>query len=189
MRSVLEPLLLLGAALVAGACAGAPVPGASPAPAATLRVDGSAGVMPLVAALARDYERREPAVVIRLGGGMGTKARLDALAEGTIDVALASHGIARDDLAARGIVVHEIARVAVVFGVHASVTVAGLTSSQLCSVYSGSVTNWHSLGGPDLPIAARARPAGEVDADVVAAEIGCFRGALGSTVVVVERPE
>lgn len=180
---------MLVVAAVGGACATSPGPGASPGPVATIRVDGSAGVMPLVAALAREYRVHEPAIGIELGAGMGTRARVDALSRGVIDVAVASHGIARDELAAQGIVVHEVARVAVVFGVHTSVTLASLTPAQICDVYSGAVANWRLLGGPELPIAARARPRGEVDADVVLAGIGCFGRSLGTTAVVVEKPD
>jgi ABC-type phosphate transport system substrate-binding protein len=52
-------------------------------------VDGSTGVMPLVAALAKAYQERYPGAMVEMGKGMGTKARLQALEEGKIDIALA----------------------------------------------------------------------------------------------------
>ena len=61
-------------------------------------VDGSTGVMPLVAALAKVYQERHPSVTVEMGKGLGTKARLQALAEGTIDIALASHGLVVEEL-------------------------------------------------------------------------------------------
>ncbi len=153
-------------------------------------MDGSAGVMPLAAALAREYRAIEPAVTIALGAGMGTKARVDALTQGTIDIALASHGIARAELIAKGVAIHEIARVAVVFGVHAGVAVTDLTRAQICAVYSGAVTNWSRLGGTDLVIAARMRPTAEVDAEVVLSGIECLRRTLDpAAAVVVEKPQ
>ena len=153
-------------------------------------MDGSAGVMPLAAALAREYRAIEPAVTIALGAGMGTKARVDALTQGTIDIALASHGIDRAELGAKGVAIHEVARVAVVFGVNAGVPATNLTRAQLCSIYSGAVTNWSRLGGMDLVIAARTRPAAEVDADVVLTAIECLRPSLAPAVaLVVEKPE
>ena len=124
-----------------------------------IRIDGSAGVMPLATALAREYRMLEPAVTIALGNGMGTKARVDALAQGTIDIALASHGIDRAELGAKGVVIHEVARVAVVFGVNAGVSVTNLVRAQVCAIYAGDVINWSQLGGSDLAIAARTRPA------------------------------
>jgi phosphate transport system substrate-binding protein len=162
-----------------------------PAPVAdTIRIDGSAGVMPLVAALAREYRALHPSVVVEIGGGLGTKARLQALAEGKIDIAMASHGVIAEELARRGMAAHQIARVAVVFGVNAAVPVTDLTSRQICDIYAGAVTNWRELGGPDLTIAPRTRPASEVDAEVVRGAIGCLAGApTAATVRVVSRPD
>jgi phosphate transport system substrate-binding protein len=141
----------------------------------TILVDGSSGVMPLVTALAEAYRERQPAGTVEMGRGLGTRARLEALAAGKIDVALASHGVDAEELTRQGMAVHEIAKVAVVFGVNASVPVAGLTERQICDVYAGRITNWKELGGPDLAIAPRARPDTEVDAEVVRAKIGCLK--------------
>ena len=136
----------------------------------TFLVDGSNGVMPLVSALAEAYHERQPGVTVEIGKGLGSTARLQALADGNIDIALASHGLDFDEIARRGMAVHEIAKVAVVFGVNASVPLTDLTERQICDVYAGRITNWKELGGPDLVIAPRARPGTEVDAEVVKGE-------------------
>ena len=88
-----------------------------------LIVDGSTGVMPLVGALAKAYHARNPEAVVELGKGLGTKARIEALAEGKIDIALASHGLNAEEVSRQGMTVHEIAKVAVVFGVNKTVPV------------------------------------------------------------------
>jgi phosphate transport system substrate-binding protein len=119
----------------------------------TIVVDGSTGVMPLVAALAKAYQEQYPSVTVEIGKGLGTAARLQALAEGTIDIALASHGLVVEELTRRGMAVHEIAKVAVVFGVNASVPVTNVTDRHICDTYAGKVTSWKDLGGPDLSIA------------------------------------
>jgi len=138
-------------------------------------VDGSTGVMPLAAALASAYREREPGTVVEMGKGLGTKARLQALEEGKIDIALASHGLVVGELGRRGMAAHEIAKVAVVLGVNASVPVANLTDAQACEIFAGRVTSWKALGGPDLPIAPRTRPDSEVDTEVVRAKIPCLK--------------
>jgi len=137
-------------------------------------VDGSTGVAPLVAALARAYREQNPAVTVEIGKGMGTKARIKALAEGQIDIAMASHGLVADDLIRQGMAVHEIAKVAVVFGVNAAVPVKGLADNQVCDIYSRKLVNWSELGGPDLPVAARTRPDSEVDTEIVRERVGCL---------------
>jgi phosphate transport system substrate-binding protein len=137
-------------------------------------IDGSTGVAPLVAALAKAYRDKNPGAAVEIGEGMGTKARIRALAEGKIDIAMASHGLVVDDLVRQGMIVQEIAKVAVVFGVNAAVPVTGVAENQICDIYSGKLANWKDLGGSDLPIAARTRPDSEVDAEVARHRIGCL---------------
>lgn len=140
-----------------------------------LAIDGSTGVMPLAAALAKSFQAMEPGVVLELGKGLGTQARLQALDEGKIDIALASHGLDVAALARRGVVAHEVARVAVVFGVNAGIPVARVSGRQVCDLYAGSSTNWRQLDGPDLEVAVRARPDSEVDTEVVRTGIDCLK--------------
>ena len=162
----------------------------APAPADTVRIDGSPGVRPLVEALADAYRRAEPRTHVALESGLGSRERVQALAEGRIDIAMASHGVVAADLARQGLAAHEIAKVGVVFGVHRGVPIAGMTAAQLCDAYRGRLTNWRQVGGPDLPIAPRTRPAAEVDAEVVQAGVGCFpRDGLAASVTVLDRPD
>lgn len=138
-------------------------------------IDGSNGVRPLVAALAEAYRERQPDVTIEIGKGLGTKARLEALAAGKIGIAMASHGVVPEEIARQGMTLHEIAKVAVVFGANAGVSLADLTERQICGIYAGRITNWKELGGPDLAIVPHTRPDTEVDAEVVRARIGCLK--------------
>ncbi len=139
-------------------------------------LDGSTGVMPLASALAKAFQAKNSGAAFEFGNGLGTRVRFQALAEGKIDIALASHGLRVDELTKQGMVVHEIARIAVVFGVNDSVPVFHLTRQQVCDIYSGKITNWKALGGPDLEIAARTRPESEVDTEVVREGIACLKG-------------
>ena len=136
-------------------------------------IDGSTGGMPLAAALAKAFQERNPGVMIEIGKGLGTKPRIQALAEGKIDIALASHGLNIGDITRQGMAVHEIASVAVVFGVNAGVPVAKITTQQICDVYAGKTSNWKSLGGPEMEIAARTRPDSEVEVKRSAIAEGC----------------
>jgi len=138
-------------------------------------IDGSTGVAPLVEALARAYREQNPGAAIEIGKGLGTKARIQALREGRIDVAMASHGLNIAEVTRQGMTVHEIGKVAVVFGVNAEATPGNLTESQVCRIYAGKITNWKELGGSDLAIVPLARPESEVDTEVVRAQIGCLQ--------------
>ena len=138
-------------------------------------IDGSTGGMPLAAALAKAFQERNPNVTIEIGKGLGTRPRIQALAEGKIDIALASHGLNIGDITRQGMAVHEIANVAVVFGVNSNVPVVNLTAQQICDVYAGKTSNWKALGGPEMQIAARTRPDSEVDTEVVRDNLACLK--------------
>lgn len=157
----LIPLLLFAPSLIAGTNE-------------TIYIDGSTGVKPLVEALAKHYQEKKPEITIKVGNGMSPKKRIAALVTGKIDLAMASHGLEIEQLTNQGMVVRKIAKMAVVFGINSSVRISNLTEEQLCDIYSGKVTNWKNLGGPDLLIAPFARPEKEVDTEVVRNHISCF---------------
>lgn len=142
----------------------------------TLRIDGSNGVMPLARAIAAAFQAHDPSVVVSIGGGLGGKARLDALGARRIDIALASHGLDMADLATRSMVPHRVAVAPVVFAVHPSVQVTGLTAAQLCTVFTGQATTWAALGGAQLRLMPILRPENEVDTEVVRDGIACLKG-------------
>lgn len=138
-------------------------------------IDGSTGVTPLVAALAKAYREQHPATTVEIGKGLGTKARIQALSDGKIDIAMASHGLDVADIQRQGMAVYEIGKVAVAFGVHASVSASNLSDRQICDIYSGKATNWKELGGSDLVVVPLTRPDSEVDTEVVRDRIGCLK--------------
>jgi len=137
-------------------------------------MDGSTGMLPLASALAAAYRQRVPEAQVETGKGLGTGARLRALAEDKIQIALASHGVKPEELQKANLRVIEVARGAIVFAVNASVPVAGIADAQVCDVYSGKTTSWQALGGPDAQVAVLTRPPAEVDPEVIRAKIGCF---------------
>lgn len=139
-----------------------------------LIIDGLTGVTPLVAALAKAHQAQNPGTTIEIGKGLGTKERIQALTDGTIDIAMASHGLDVADIRRQGMLVHEIAKVPVLFGVNASVPVTNVSDAQVCDIYSGKTKNWKDVGGSDLAIVVLTRPDSEVDAIVVREKIACL---------------
>lgn len=138
-------------------------------------LDGSSGMLPLAKALATEYQKKVPDAQVELGKGLGTGERLKALADGKIQIALASHGIKPEDIQKGNLKVIEVAKGAIVFAVNASVPVTNITDQQLCDIYSGKTRSWQSLGGPDTSIAVHTRPPTEVDPEVIREKIGCFK--------------
>jgi phosphate transport system substrate-binding protein len=144
-------------------------------PAEQVIIDGDRAVMPLVIALAKDFEIRVRDVGFVFERDLGD-VRLEAVIEGKLDIAVATNSIDLAFVSREGMVAYEIARSAVVFAVNSGVQVSDLTKRQICDVYEGLVSNWKSLGGPDLAIAAHSPPSKHVDTQIVRSVIKCFRG-------------
>ena len=138
-------------------------------------LDGSSGMLPLARALATAYQQRSSGPQVEIGKGLGTGARLQALAEGKIQIALASHGITPEDVQKGNLKVIEVAKGAIAFAVNASVPITNITEPQVCDIYSGKIRSWQSLGGSDSSIAVLTRPPTEVDPEVIRAKVGCFK--------------
>ena len=128
----------------------------------------------MIESLAAAYQTSQRVPRIIIGAGMKPDTRIQALLNGTIDIAMASHGIDIEQINKLGLKVHRIAKVAVVMGVNHNVNVNNLSHQQLCAIYSGETTNWQSLGGTDLLIRPFIRPFNEVDTEVFQAKVGCF---------------
>jgi phosphate transport system substrate-binding protein len=138
-------------------------------------LDGSSGMLPLARALAAAYQKQTSDPQVETGKGLGTGARLQALAEGNIHIALASHGIKPDDIQKGNLKIIEVAKGAIVFAVNASVPIANISESEVCDIYSGRTRNWRALRGTDNPVAVLTRPPTEVDPEVIRDKIACFK--------------
>ena len=139
-----------------------------------LVIDGSTGVKPLIESLAVEYQKSHSAPQIEIGSGLKPEARVHALINKDIDIAMASHGIDIQHVSAKGLTVHRIAKVAVVMGVNQSVNIRNISYQQLCDIYGGKIENWQDLGGENQPIIPFIRPFNEVDTEVILEQVSCF---------------
>lgn len=137
-------------------------------------IDGSTGVKPLVASLVKSYGELHPTTQFQIGAGLNPQARIQALVQQDIDIAMASHGIDIQQISKRGLRVHRTAKVAIIIGVHHRNKITSISDQQLCDIYSGKITNWQSLGGQHQPIVPFTRPRSEVDFEVLTEQILCF---------------
>lgn len=142
------------AALLTGA------PAASFAGAVTVK--GSDTMVVLGQRWAEDFMRQHPEVQIQVtGGGSGTG--IAALINGTTDICQASRAMKdsemeklRDRYASPGVEI-TVARDALSVYVHPSNPLEEITVEQLKLIYTGKITNWKEVGGPDLKITAYSR--------------------------------
>ena len=169
--------LALGAVLVVAACSGSsstPSPAssqaASGAPSAggpsacvdgSITASGSTALQPLVDAAAKQYVAACPGSTISVqGGGSGTgltQVLQGAVQIGNSDVTAESKLQPAD---ASQLTDHVIARQGWVMVVNKDVTgVTSLTTQQATDIWTGRITNWKDVGGPDQAIVLVIRPA------------------------------
>jgi phosphate transport system substrate-binding protein len=121
-----------------------------------LVLDGSTTVGPIAKAFAEAYMRANPGVNITVsesGSGNGAKS----LINGTCDIADMSRFMKDTEFkaaadAGRMPVAHVIALDGLPVLVHPSNPVKGLTIQQIRDIYTGKITNWNQVGGPNRPI-------------------------------------
>ena len=117
---------------------------------------GSTALAPLVTAVAKDYQAKcsGASITVNLGGsGVGlASAENGSIQIGDSDIFKKA---GQSDL-----VDHQVAVVIFTVIVNSKVTgVTNLTTAQIQGIYSGKVTNWKQVGGPDLNIVVVSRPA------------------------------
>lgn len=140
----------LGAAvlLLAAAARYQAAPPAAAAPAVRLRLAGSPAMAPLMADVARRFQRYHPEIRVDIDSG-GAEPVLDSLRSGRADLALASRPLAGIDGGLQGV---PIARDGVALVVHRDNPLSGLDRVQLAAILGGKIDNWRQLGGADLAL-------------------------------------
>ena len=145
---------------------------AEPSGSSTIKVGGSTSISPIMGELAKAYHEKYPGITITIvsnGSGPGAKGAVD----GTYDIGMCSRDLKESEVA-QGLVPHSIGK----DGVAVIVNIAGvdsLTTEQVAKIYSGEITNWNEVGGPDKKIAVYSREDGSGTRD-------CFDSAMKHTV-------
>ena len=125
--------------------------------ASSIVIDGSTTSLPFAQLGVERFMGAHPEVRISLSGG-GSGNGIRALIDKTANIANSSRAIRQSEIEqaeANGVNVHEtvVAVDCLAVIVHPSNTVPNLTFEQLKQIYTGEVTNWREVGGPDSAIA------------------------------------
>ncbi len=139
-RMVMVVVALMGLALIA----------ASGAQAVDLTYAGSVTVLEGVMKDAAPVFEKKTGIKVGMSGG-GSSAGIKAVLAGLVNIGGVSRDL-KDEEKQQGLVGYPIGWGAVAIVAHKSVTVENLTSEQAKDIMTGKVTNWKSVGGPDLPI-------------------------------------
>jgi phosphate transport system substrate-binding protein len=117
---------------------------------------GSTTVQPLAEKFAEEFKLIHPGVTVTIQGG-GSSVGVKSAAEGIVDIGAASREIKPDEPA---LVKHLIAKDGIAIIVHPSNTISDIAKEQVRDIFSGRITNWSEIGGPDEQITVVAREEG-----------------------------
>ncbi|MFO8034933.1 MAG: phosphate ABC transporter substrate-binding protein [Candidatus Bipolaricaulota bacterium] len=163
MRSGQRVLVLLCLLLTAGGFA---------AGGERIVIKGSTTNLPIAQLAAEEFIELHPNTSVSVqGGGSGTG--IAALIDGTTDIASSSRFMRTSEwrtAVERGVLPYNwhIANDGLAIVVHPTNPVDDLTFADIRAIYTGEITNWSALGGPDLRIVAVSR-------DTASGTFGSFR--------------
>jgi len=113
-----------------------------------LVLTGSSTVAPLALEIGKRFERRNVGMRVDVQSGGSSRGIADARS-GLANIGMASRALKSEenDLTAFTIAMDGIGVI-----LHKSNPVVTLTDAQIKSIYTGQVTNWYAVGGPNRPI-------------------------------------
>lgn len=189
-------LVAVLATLALGFVAGCskPTPAATPAPAkVVLTASGSATTSNLLGSIKAAFEAGVPDYSLNVLPGTGTGGGVEGAIQGVLDVA--AMGRRPNDDEASQIEFVSLGWGAEIPIAHADVGVTNLTKQELVAIFSGEITNWSQVGGPDLGIIVYVRGSDTVHTKVIRehvfgdapfAETAQMMGGLGDMTAAVE---
>lgn len=124
----------------------------------SIKLAGSTSMEKLANAMAEAYMEKNPNVSVT-AEFTGSSAGLESLAAGSVDIGDASRALS-DEEKAGGAVENIVAIDGIAVITDTANTVTDIKSEDLAKVYTGEITNWKDLGGPDESIVVIGREAG-----------------------------
>jgi phosphate transport system substrate-binding protein len=143
---------------------------AGPARAETLTIPGTGSASALLTALGDAFAKAKPGVKVDIPPSVGSGGGIKAAGEGKTELGRTARKI-KEKEKPYGLAYVPFARVPVVFAANPGIKVKGLTLAQVTDVYSGKITDWKALGGPDKKIRLVTRPDGEASIDTLRASL------------------
>lgn len=117
----------------------------------TLRIAGGTAHIPVMQALAQEVMTRNPSIRITVAGG-GSGVGIKQVGEGLVDIGNSGRQPTDEEVAKYGLKLFRWAMDGVAVVVHPQNPVQSLTSKEVQDIFSGTLTNWKQVGGPDKAI-------------------------------------
>ena len=126
----------------------------------SVTASGSSALQPLAKQAAEDFMAEYPDVTVTVNGG-GSGTGLKQVSDGSVDIGnsdvFADEKL--DSAAAKELTDNKVATITVAPVVNSDLGIDDLTTEQLTGIFTGKITNWKDVGGPDEEIMLVTRPA------------------------------
>ncbi|MCK9614219.1 MAG: PstS family phosphate ABC transporter substrate-binding protein [Candidatus Omnitrophica bacterium] len=126
-----------------------------------IKINGSTTVLPIAQACAEKFMEKNSDINISVQGG-GSGVGISSLIDKTTDIADSSRAIKDTELdkaVANGVEpkAHVVAMDGIALVINPSNNISALTKKQIRDIYTGAISNWSQLGGPDEKIVVVSR--------------------------------
>lgn len=135
-----------------------------------LVISGSGGTASILKPLAEQFRQEHSNWSFEFLSGAGTGGGVKGALDGTLDLGTMARA-PKDEELAKGIKYLHFATDRIVFATSQDISVSKLTTEQLTEIFSGKITNWSKVGGPDAPINLLVRDEEESNTQVLRAAL------------------
>ncbi len=132
----------------------------------TIRIEGSTTVYPIALQCAEEFNEKYDDIEVQVATATGSGTGIKALGQGQCEIADASREVKQsegDEYSDVDFYDNVVAYDGIAIIVSKEIYDAGvtaLTSEQVIEIYTGEITNWKDVGGPDKTIAVHEREEG-----------------------------
>ncbi|MDP4107818.1 MAG: extracellular solute-binding protein, partial [Bacillota bacterium] len=115
----------------------------------SLVLSGSTALQPLASAAAEQFMNTNSKVSIQVNGG-GSGTGLSQVSQGAVQIG--NSDVFAEDKNISGLVDNKVAVVGMTAAINPKVGITDIKKADLIKVFTGKITNWKELGGPDQKI-------------------------------------
>lgn len=125
-------------------------------PTVQLTISGSEDVAAILDAIGTAFTQAVPTHQLRILSGSGIEPSMKGVQQGILDIAAINRPINPAETNT-GLKFVAFGKASIVIFVHPDLGIQKLSSKQVKAIFSGEITNWSSVGGPDEPIVVYVR--------------------------------
>ena len=139
-----------------------------------ISIVGTGDGVTVLGAIANAFNQENPGITVVVPKSIGSGGGIKSVGKDKNVIGRVARGI-KDKEKHYGLRYVPFAKVPTVFFVNKSVGITGLTTEQICDIYSGRVTNWKEVGGKDAKIRVVRREEGDSSLKVLLKSFPGFR--------------